>query len=102
MSIAWVLLIAVTGAGPSNSGYRSDSRSEKTKAVTVTPADRSGKELPQAVAEALRRANAKSPDYVATVTGLVELFKELGKDRQLAAEERQRLGVEVRSRLLRF
>jgi hypothetical protein len=70
--------------------------------VTVTPAERSGKEMRQAVAEALRRANARRPDYVATVTELVDLFYDLGKDRQLAAEERQRLGVDVRSRLLRF
>jgi hypothetical protein len=102
MSIAWVLLIVVTGAAPSDSSYRSVSSSDQTKVVAVMPAERSGKELRQAVVEALRRANAKRPDYVATVTELVDLFKELGKDRQLAAEERQRLGVDVRSRLVRF
>jgi hypothetical protein len=101
MSVAWILLVAVTGAAPSDTN-RPTAASSTAPAAKQASADRSARELRHAVADALRRANAKRADYPATVAELVELFKELGKDQRLTPQERQRLGVEVRSRLLRF
>ena len=102
MSVAWIFLIAVTGAAPSDTTHQAVSSSNDPAGAKMTRADRSAKELRQAVADALRRTNAKRPDCASTVGELVNLFKDLGKDQQLTSQERQRLGVEVRSRLLRF
>jgi hypothetical protein len=102
MSGAWILLIAVMGAAPSDTTHPAASSSNDPTTAKVTRAVRSAKELRQAVADALRRANAKRPDDALTVGELVNLFKDLGTDQQLTVQERQRLGVEVRSRLLRF
>jgi hypothetical protein len=71
--------------------------------AAAQPHERSAKELRQAVADALRRANAAKPaERPAAVNSLVDLFNELGRNYQLLAMERQRLGAEVRSRLVRF
>ncbi len=104
MSIAWILLVAATGVLPSDSSQPAASSSaEKAVAVTVAPANRSTKDLRKVVADTLHRANAaKGADRVSAVAALVDLFKELGKDHQLPPPERQLLGVEIRSRLLRF
>jgi hypothetical protein len=103
MSVAWLILIAATGAAPADSSQHAASSSANSAVVAkVAPADRSVNELRQAVGDALRRANAKRTDYAATVAELVNLFKELGQNQRLASSERLRLGAEVRSRLLRF
>jgi hypothetical protein len=112
MSVIWVLLVAATGASPADSNQPSAATSPSASAAsaatalpaaaTESPA-RSAKELRRAVAESLRRANAaKETDRPAAVQGLVDLFNALGRDRQLPAQERQRLGAEIRSRLVRF
>ena len=104
MSVAWILLVAATGVLPADSSQPATSSSVATDvATTVAPANRSTKDLRRVVADTLHRANAaKGADRVSTVAALVDLFKELGNDRQLSPPERQRLGVEIRSRLLRF
>jgi hypothetical protein len=111
MSVIWVLLVAATGAAPADSSQTSTATSSSVSAArsgTITPAstksaERSAKEVRQAVADGLRRANAaKGADRIAAVRSLVDLFNELGRDRQLSAPERQRLGADVRSRLVRF
>jgi hypothetical protein len=104
MSVAWILLVAATGALPADSSQPAASSSAATDvATTAAPANRSAKDLRKAVADSLHRANAaKGADRVSTVAALVDRFKELGNDHQLSPPERQRLGVEIRSRLLRF
>jgi hypothetical protein len=110
MSVMWLLLVAATGAAPAHSSQSSAAAPGVTssRSGTVPPAaaqshDRSAKELRQAVGGAMRRANAAKPaERPAAVQTLVDLFNELGRDRQLSALERQRLGAEVRSRLVRF
>jgi len=109
MSVIFVLLAAATGVAPADSSQSSATAAPGVAAArsgTLPPAvkaERSAKELRQAVADAARRANAAKPaDRVAAVHSLVDLFTELGRDRQLSAPERQRLGAEVRSRLVRF
>jgi hypothetical protein len=106
MSVVWVLLMAATGASPANSNESSQAVSQSVSGAPAASAEspaRSAKELRQAVAESLRRANsAKAADRGAAIQSLVDLFQELGRDRQLSATERQRLGAEVRSRLARF
>src|SRR5438270_2311181 len=106
MSVVWVLLMAAMGASPADSSQFSaavsHSAAPPSPVVAESPA-RSAKDLRQAVAESLRRANsAKAADRSAAIQSLVDLFDELGRDRQLSATERQRLGAEVRSRLGRF
>ncbi len=111
MSVIMVLLVAATGAAPADSSQSSAVTSPNiasSRSGTLPPAaapshQRSAKELREAVADALRRANAAKPAVrAATVQSLVEAFNELGRDRQLSSVERQRLGAEVRSRLVRF
>ena len=104
MSVAWILLVAATGALPADSSQPAASTSAATDSATmVAPANRSAKDLRKVVADTLHRANAaKGADRVSAVAALVHLFKELGNDHQLSPQERQRLGVEIRSRLLRF
>jgi hypothetical protein len=106
MSVVWVLLVAATGASPAESSQHSaaDSQSASAElAVTAEPSGRSAKELRQAVVESLRRANSAKPaDRPVAIQGLVDLFNDLGRDRQLPAIERQRMGAEIRSRLARF
>jgi hypothetical protein len=106
MSVIWLLLVAAAGASPADSSQPSAAASQ---AATVAPAataessSRSAKELRQAVVESLRRANSAKPaDRAAAIQGLVDLFNDLGRDRQLPAIERQRMGAEIRSRLARF
>jgi hypothetical protein len=101
MSVAWILLVAAMGVLPADSSQTAASSSAAT--ATVAPANRSAKDLRKVVADTLHRANAaKGADRVSAVAALVDLFRELGKDQQLPPPERQRLGVEIRSRLLRF
>jgi hypothetical protein len=101
MSVAWILLVAAMGVLPADSSQPAASSSAAT--ATVAPANRSAKDLRKVVADSLHRANAaKGVDRVSAVAALVDLFRELGKDHQLSPQERQRLGVEIRSRLLRF
>jgi hypothetical protein len=101
MSVAWILLVAAMGVLPADSSQPAASSSAAT--ATVAPANRSAKDLRKVVADSLHRANAaKGVDRVSAVAAIVDLFRELGKDHQLSPQERQRLGVEIRSRLLRF
>src|ERR1700730_5280989 len=104
MSIAWILLLAATGATPSDTSHLAASSSaDPASRKAVAQTGRLAKELREAIADTLHRANAtKGDDRAATIATLVELFKEVGKDQQLSLPERQRLGVEIRSRLLRF
>src|SRR6266700_3342888 len=106
MSVVWVLLVAAMGASAADAGQSSVAVSHSTAAPSAVIAEspaRSAKDLRLAVAESLRRANsAKAADRAAAIQSLVNLFHELGRDRQLSATERQRLGAEVRSRLARF
>lgn len=106
MSVVWVLLVAVTGASPADSSQTTAAVSQSASpapAVSAESPARSAKELRLSVAESLRRANsAKGADRGAAIQSLVDLFQELGRDRQLSASERQRLGAGVRSRLARF
>ena len=106
MSVVWVLLVAATGASPADSSQTTAAVSQSASAAPAVSAEspaRSAKELRQAVVESLRRANsAKAADRGAAIQSLVDLFHELGRDRQLSTTERQRLGAEVRSRLARF
>jgi hypothetical protein len=107
MSVIWVLLLAATGAAPaqSSAGGTAEATSGPAapKTVATQPAAKSAKDLRQAVTDGLRHANSAKPaDRQAAVTALVDVFKELGRDQRLPAKERQRLGAEIRSRLLRF
>ena len=99
MSVAWILFVAATGVLPADSSQTAAT----SAATTVVPANRSARDPRKVVADTLHRANvAKGAERVSAVAALVELFNELGKDRQLPPPERQRLGAEIRSRLLRF
>ena len=97
MSVIMALLVAATGAAPADSSQSSAASPPSvasSRLGTVPPApaqsrERSAKELRQAAADALRRANAAKPaDRAAAVHSLVEVFNELGRDRQLSAMER--------------
>ena len=121
MSVVWALLVAATSVSPVNANDNAravgavaahpaaaaspytDGYAPPATSVPVESAAPSAKQLRAAVAAGLRRANAAKPaDRTAAVTDLIALFRKLGQDRQLPAHQRQRLGVEVRSRLLRF
>lgn len=110
MSAFWILLVAAAGAVPAEATNSASSGSTAPQAkstapetVATQPASKSAKELRQAVADGLRRANSAKPaERPAAVSSLVDLFRELGRDQQLPAKERQRMGVEIRSRLQRF
>jgi hypothetical protein len=71
--------------------------------VNVEPVARSPKELREAVAQSIHRANeAKGGDRAAAVRSLIEVYRQLGRDVRLPVKERLRLAAQVRTRLQRF
>ncbi len=107
MSVVWVLILAAAGASPSQAPTAPASSRAPTVGTSSADSSQSGahstRQLRQAVAEALRRAgSAKAADLPVAITALVDVFNELGRDQELPANERQRLGAEIRSRLARF
>jgi hypothetical protein len=105
MSMIWVLLVSATGvvAADSSSPLAQSPTVPSKIVVSKSETAASPTDLRRAAADALRRANAaKRADRTAAITALVNVFKELGNDRQLPQQERQRLGAEIRLRLERF
>jgi hypothetical protein len=116
MSLRWMLLLAaelgLIGTGALEIGtaraYAADAISAPAVAAPaavspVQPIARSPKQMRDAVAETLRRANAaKGNDLGAAVKSLLDVYRDLVRDTQLPVKERSRLGLQVRARLQRF
>jgi hypothetical protein len=101
----WVLLVSATGVVAADSSSPSAQSPTFPSKVVVSTSQTAASltDLPRAAADALRTVNAAKPaDRAAAIAALVNVFKELGNDRQLPQQERQRLGAELRSRLERF
>ena len=120
MSLRWMLVLAAelgfvtvgaffisTQFVGTQRAHAADSASSSAKvasaASTADATARSPKQLRDAVAEAMRRANsAKGIDRAAAVKSLLDVYRDLGRDALLPAKEKLRLGVQVRTRLQRL
>ncbi len=83
---------------------------EKSKAYatviltnSLAAAQCSAIEIRRAVTRAMQLANRTKPNDLATaVNSLIDVYQRLGRNSSLTPKERQRLGLQVRSRLQRF
>ncbi len=103
MQAIWVFLLAATGATQASDNFPQPAVSQAINYDQLAMIQPDSKVLKREIADALRLAGAaKSKDVPRAVKRLVELFDELGSSSDLTATEKQRLGVELRSRLNRY
>lgn len=96
---AMMFFLTTTGVGLTGSARLSLAQ----VAVVPPPAIQAPAPMRDTVAAALRRIDSAKPaDRAAAVKALVDVYRDLGRDRQLGANERNRLGNLVRARLQRL